>query len=52
MNRFILKRHYSIGKYLSVLAITVGIIICTLATSNKEVILIKLLLFFNLEFRI
>uniref|UniRef100_A0A915E800 UDP-xylose and UDP-N-acetylglucosamine transporter n=1 Tax=Ditylenchus dipsaci TaxID=166011 RepID=A0A915E800_9BILA len=36
MNRLVLGRSYSTKKYLSVLAITIGIIICTLATSLLE----------------
>ncbi|KAJ1349496.1 hypothetical protein KIN20_005076 [Parelaphostrongylus tenuis] len=32
----LLKKNYSLKKYLSVLAITVGIVICTLATSDLE----------------
>ncbi|KAL3114945.1 hypothetical protein niasHT_011381 [Heterodera trifolii] len=36
MNRLLLGREYPLKKYLSVLAITLGIILCTLATSNLE----------------
>uniref|UniRef100_A0A914I9Q6 Uncharacterized protein n=1 Tax=Globodera rostochiensis TaxID=31243 RepID=A0A914I9Q6_GLORO len=36
MNRFLLGRKYPLKKYLAVFAITLGIILCTLATSNME----------------
>ncbi|KAH7725527.1 UAA transporter [Aphelenchoides avenae] len=36
MNRLLLKREYTTKKYLSVVAITIGIIVCTLATANLE----------------
>lgn len=36
MNRIILQRKYTSKKYLSVIAITIGIILCTLATANLE----------------
>ncbi|KAI1710546.1 UAA transporter family domain-containing protein [Ditylenchus destructor] len=36
MNRLLLGRQYTLKKYLSVLAITVGIILCTLATSFMQ----------------
>ncbi|KAK6036507.1 hypothetical protein COOONC_25988 [Cooperia oncophora] len=32
----LLKKKYTLRKYLSVFAITIGIVICTLATSNLE----------------
>ncbi|KAF7638177.1 hypothetical protein Mgra_00002404 [Meloidogyne graminicola] len=36
MNRILLGRKYSINKYISVIAITIGICLCTLATSRIE----------------
>lgn len=36
MNRLLLGRQYHFGKYLSVFLITVGIILCTLATAGLE----------------
>lgn len=36
MNWLILKRQYTLKKYLSVVAITAGIIVCTLATASLE----------------
>jgi UDP-xylose/UDP-N-acetylglucosamine transporter B4 len=36
MNRLLLGRDYPLKKYLSVLAITIGIILCTLATASLE----------------
>ncbi|VDM50364.1 unnamed protein product [Toxocara canis] len=33
----LIRRHYSPRKYLAVMMITIGIIICTLATSNQKV---------------
>jgi UDP-xylose/UDP-N-acetylglucosamine transporter B4 len=36
MNRLLLKREYTMRKYASVFAITIGIVICTLATASLE----------------
>ena len=46
MNRLLLGRQYPLKKYLSVLAITAGIIMCTLATASLE----KVERAFNLTF--